>query len=135
VKSPIIPTGVRISAMKFKSIDHSRMRKTPAPPKISIKPHIKSQNMTPVDAVKTTQARYHPMITAPLAPRALEPRAEASPGEIICHSCNGKMPEDSQRCAICGSDLKSPKVRCRRCGEINPRGLDKCNRCGSGMDE
>ena len=43
------------------------------------------------------------------------------------------MPEDSQRCAICGSDLIAPKVRCRKCGEINPRGADKCNRCSSGM--
>jgi ribosomal protein L40E len=85
--------------------------------------------------MKTAQARHHPLAGAPLAPRALEPKAEALPGEIVCHSCNARMPEDSQRCAICGSDLKAPKVRCRKCSEINPMGAGKCNRCGSGMDE
>jgi ribosomal protein L40E len=135
LKTPVAPSGVRISAMKFKSIDQSKSRKTPTPPKISIKPHIKPLNKTPIDGIKTAQMRQHPLASAPLAPRGLEPRAEALPGEIVCHSCNAKMPEDSQRCAICGSDLKAPKVRCRKCGEINPRGGGKCNRCGSGMDE
>jgi ribosomal protein L40E len=134
-KAPVMPSGVRISAMKFKSVDHSKSKKTPTPPKISIRPHIKPLNKSPIDGVKTVQARQHPMSSAPLAPRSLEPKTEALPGEIICHSCNAKMPEDSQRCAICGSDLKAPKVRCRKCGEINPRGVGKCNRCSSGMDE
>jgi ribosomal protein L40E len=132
-KSPIISSGVRISAMKFKSIDQSKSKKTPTPPKISIRPHITPLNKTPIDGIKMAQTRQHPMATAPLAPRRLEPKAEAALGEIVCHSCNAKMPEDSQRCAICGSDLKAPKVRCRKCGEINPRGADQCNRCGSGM--
>jgi hypothetical protein len=134
-KAPVMPSGVRISAMKFKSVDQSKSKKTPTPPKISIRPHIKPLNKSPIDGVKTAQARQHPMSNAPLAPRSLEPKTEALPGEIICHSCNAKMPEDSQRCAICGSDLKAPKVRCRKCGEINPRGVGKCNRCGSGVDE
>jgi ribosomal protein L40E len=134
-KAPVMPAGVRMSAMKFKSFDQSKSKKTPTPPKISIRPHIKPLNKSPIDGVKTAQARPHPMSSAPLAPRSLEPKTEALPGEIVCHSCNAKMPEDSQRCAICGSDLKAPKVRCRKCGEINPRGGDKCNRCGTGMDE
>jgi ribosomal protein L40E len=134
IKTPYASPGVRISAMKFKSLDQSTSKKTPTPPKISIKPHMKPLSKTPMDNVKTAQARQHPMASAPLAPRRLEPKAEASPGEIVCHSCNAKMPEDSQRCAICGSDLKSPKVRCRKCGEINPRGADKCSRCSSSLD-
>jgi ribosomal protein L40E len=134
-KAPVMPSGVRMSAMKFKSFDQSKSKKTPTPPKISIRPHIKPLNKSPIDGTKTAQARQHPMSSAPLAPRSLEPKTVALPGEIVCHSCNAKMPEDSQRCAICGSDLKAPKVRCRKCGEINPRGGSKCNRCGSGMDE
>jgi ribosomal protein L40E len=134
-KAPAMPSGVRISAMKFKSVDQSKSKKTPTPPKISIRPHIKPLNKSPIDGVKTAQARQHPMSSAPLAPRSLEPKTVALPGEVVCHSCNAKMPEDSQRCAVCGSDLKAPKVRCRKCGEINPRGGGKCNRCGSGMDE
>jgi ribosomal protein L40E len=142
LKMPAVSSGVRISAMKFKSIDQSKSKKTPQPPKISIRPHIKPLSKTPVEGVKTAQMRQHPMASAPLAPRATESRApaseseaEAAPGQIICHSCNAKMPEDSQRCAICGSDLKSPKVRCRKCGEINPRDAGKCNRCNCVIDE
>jgi ribosomal protein L37E len=45
------------------------------------------------------------------------------------------MPDDSQRCAICGSDLKEPKIRCRKCGEIIPRQAGKCTRCGFATDE
>jgi hypothetical protein len=142
VRMPVVPSGVRISAMKFKSIDQSKSKKTPQPPKISIKPHIKPLNKSPIEGVKTAPMRQHPMASGPLAPRltearapVLEPKAEAVPGQIFCHSCNAEMPGDSQRCAICGSDLKSPKVRCRKCGEINHRGAGKCNRCNSPMDE
>ncbi len=134
-KSPIVPPGVRISAMKFRSIDQSKAKKTPTPPKISIKPHIKPLNKTPIDGVKVAPTRQHPLSTAPLAPRGLTPKEGSLSGEIICHSCNAKMPADSQRCAICGSDLKAPKVRCRVCGEINLRSSDKCSRCGSGIEE
>ncbi len=119
-KSPIMSSGVRISAMKFKSFDQSKSNKTPTPPKISIRPHITPLNKSPLDGIKTAQARQHPMASAPLAPRRLEPKAEAAPGEIVCHSCNAKMPEDSQRCAICGSDLKAPKVRCRNVRRDQP---------------
>jgi hypothetical protein len=108
-KSSILSSGVRISAMKFKSFDQSKSKKTPTPPKISIRPHITPPNKTPLDGIKTAQARQHPMASAPLVPRRLEPKAEAAPGEIVCHSCNTRMPEDSQRCAIRGSDLKAPR--------------------------
>ena len=66
--------------MKFKSIDQSKSKKTPTPPKISIRPHITPLNKTPIDGIKTAQTRQHPMATAPLAPRRLEPKAEAAPG-------------------------------------------------------
>jgi hypothetical protein len=42
----IVPPSVRISAMKFKSVDHSKPKK-PAPAKISIKPHIKPLSKKP----------------------------------------------------------------------------------------
>jgi len=131
-KPPIVPSGVRITAMKFKSIDQSKSKKAPVPPKISIKPHIKPLSKTPLESTKGAPARSH---LAADVPRPAEPAQEAGAGYIFCHSCNAKMPEDSQRCAICGSDLKAPKVRCRMCGEINPRGAGKCSRCNSLMEE
>ncbi|MGA9140081.1 MAG: hypothetical protein WBZ29_07650 [Methanocella sp.] len=128
-RPPIVPVGVRISAMKFKSVDQSKSKK-PAPAKISIKPHIKPLSKPPVDVLKNTVPRQHPATGAP------EIKTDGNnQGYVICHSCNTKMPDDSQRCAICGSDLKDPKIRCRKCGEINQRQAGKCTRCGSAMDE
>ncbi len=128
-RPPIVPAGVRISAMKFKSVDQSKPKK-PAPAKISIKPHIKPLGKLPVDAVKSASPGQHNASGAP------EMKTDGgTQGYVICHSCNTKMPDDSQRCAICGSDLKDPKIRCRKCGEINQRQAGKCTRCGSAMDE
>ncbi len=127
-RPPIVPQGVRISAMKFKTTDQSKSKK-PAPAKISIKTHIKPLSKSPVDAIKNTQPRQHPMANAP------EIKTDDTNGYVICHSCNTRMPDDSQRCAICGSDLKEPKIRCRKCGEIIPRQAGKCTRCGFATDE
>jgi hypothetical protein len=128
-RPPIVPVGVRISAMKFKSVDQSKAKK-PAPAKISIRPHIKPLSKPPVDAIKSTAPRQHPAAIVP----EMKTNGDTQ-GYVICHSCNTKMPDDSQRCAICGSDLKDPKIRCRKCGEINLRQADKCTRCGSGLNE
>lgn len=135
LRMPIVPSGVRISTTRFKSNDLPEANRTPVPPKIYVKPSIKPLNRMPIDGVKIAGVRQHPDAGGPLAMRGQEPSAEAAPGQVVCHSCNALMPEDSQRCAICGSDLRSLKVRCLKCGEINLRGVGKCNRCGSVIDE
>jgi hypothetical protein len=124
VKSPIIPAGVRISAMKFKTIDQT---KKPAPAKISIKPHIKPLNKTPLDQVKGAQSRQQ-------QPASRGPGTGAQALDVTCPSCNTRLSEDCTRCVVCGADVKSPKVRCRRCGEINPLQAGNCSRCGSGLN-
>ncbi|OPY28432.1 MAG: hypothetical protein A4E28_01556 [Methanocella sp. PtaU1.Bin125] len=125
----IVPQGVRISAMKFKSLDQSKAKK-PAPAKISIKPHIKPLAKIPADVIKNAPPRQQPVGGAP------EIKTDGgTAGYVICHACNARMPDDSQRCAICGSDLKEPKVRCRNCGEITPLQAGKCTRCGTNLNE
>ena len=143
-KAPVIPEGVRISAVKFKTLD---LNKKQPPAKISIKPHIKPLNRTPRDINKIAQQRSQATATGQPSEGnvqnirtnaelqntvAPQPKAENSTVETpVCPSCNEKIAGDSQYCLKCGTDLKSQKVRCIRCSQINARETSTCVRCGA----
>lgn len=147
IKAPVIPEGVRISAVKFKTLD---MSKKQPPAKISIKPHIKPLNRTPRDINKIAQQRSQ--TSATVQPdegntlndskadielqnaAATQPKTENSTADTpVCPSCNEKIVGDSQFCLKCGADLKSQKIRCTRCSQINTRETSSCVRCGARM--
>jgi DNA-directed RNA polymerase subunit RPC12/RpoP len=146
IKAPVIPEGVRISAVKFKTLD---LNKKQPPAKISIKPHIKPLNRTPRDINRITQQRAQtnvavepgegnvPNIKADAELQnaaSTQPKTENSTTDTpLCPSCNEKIAGDSQFCLKCGADLKSQKVRCPRCSQINARETTTCVRCGARM--
>lgn len=139
-RSPIIPEGVRISSVKFRTLDQSKKQQPPA--KVSIKPHIKPLNRTPRDISKMVQQRPQAAVDTKPADGKVDAvqasvadsqqdveNAAAEPTQ--CPSCGEKITGDQQYCLKCGTDLKSLKVRCPRCSQINAKDTGTCVRCGA----
>ncbi|WP_424359775.1 double zinc ribbon domain-containing protein [Methanocella sp. MCL-LM] len=144
IKSPIIPEGVRISAVKFRTLDQNKKQQQPQA-KVSIKPHIKPLNRTPRDISKMVQQRPQAAAAAQQTENQTV-KADAVQASVAdsqqnvenvaaeptqCPSCGEKITGDQQYCLKCGTDLKSLKVRCPRCSQINAKDTGTCVRCGA----